>query len=100
MYLQPLDEAPTPAVPASASVAWDAGMVVGSRVLGQPDAEVLQLGTPVTAIDGRDTTRAPFDDFCQLLLEPPDRYEMTVAGEVPATVEVAQVEGFYLPLDD
>lgn len=100
VYLQPLDDAPTPAVPASASVAWDAGFVVGSRVLGQPDAEVLQLGTAVAAIDGRDTTGAPFDDFCQLLVEPPGDYEMTVASETPVTVEVAQVESFYLPLED
>jgi predicted aspartyl protease len=98
VYLQPLDGVPLPSVPLSASVAWDDGFVVGSRVLGQPDADVLTLGTPVSAIDGRDVTRAPFDDFCRHLLEGPAAYEMTVTGEVPTAIEVAPVDGFYLPV--
>ncbi len=95
VYLQPLDEAPAPSVPASASVAWDEGFVVGSRVLGQPGAEVLELDTSVEAIDGRDVSGAPFDDFCRHLLDGPDTYQMTVAGVVPTTVGVAPVEDFF-----
>ncbi len=98
--LQPLDEAPAPSVPAGASVAWEGGFVVGSRVLGQPDAHVLGLGTAVTAIDGRELTGAPFDDFCRHTLEGPATYELTLGGEEPTTVQVAPVAGFYGPLDD
>ena len=98
VYLQPLDEAPAPSVPASASVAWDEGFVVGSRVLGQPGAEALELDTSVEAIEDRDVSRAPFDDFCRHLLDGPDTYELTVAGEVPTTVGVAPVEDFFEPL--
>ena len=51
-------------------------------------------GAPVVAIDGRDVSRAPFDDFCRHRLEGPQRFELTVAGEEGSVVAVGPVEGF------
>ena len=94
LYLEPI-EALTPTVPRSAGLAWDEGYVVGSLVEDAPDNEDLVLGAAVSAIDGRDVSRATFDDFCAHLVEAPARYEMTVDGEAPVTLEVAPLEGFY-----
>ena len=96
VYLQPLDEVPAPSVPANVSVTgtslWSAP---GVR---QPGADALELGAPVSAIDGRDVSRASFDDYCQHMLEGPAAYELTVAGEVPTTIDVAPVGGFFSPV--
>jgi predicted aspartyl protease len=99
-YLSPLGDELAPAVPASAGLAWDEGFVVGSFVLGVPGTEGLVLDTDVVALDGRDVTRAPFDDFCARMLDGPATYEMTVAGELPSTVDVAPVEDFFEALAD
>lgn len=98
VYLQPLESAPVPTVPSLGSVTWDDGFVVGSRLPGAPGAAALEPGAPVSAIDGRDVTRAPFDDFCRHRLDGPERYELTVGGDVPVTVAVAPALGFFDPL--
>lgn len=97
VYLQPIDESASPAVPSLASLTWDDGFVVGSRLPRQPEAADLVLGTPVLAIDGQDVSRASFDDFCRHWLEGPERYELTVAGKEPATVAVGPAVGFFDP---
>jgi predicted aspartyl protease len=94
VYLEPIAASPGPADPPLSSVTWDEGFVVGSRLPGQRGAEDLLVGTPVLAIDGRDVSRASFDDFCRHRLEGPERFELTVAGEEPATVAVRPVHGF------
>ena len=94
VYLEPIAASPSPADPPLSSVTWDEGFVVGSRLPGQPGAEGLLLGTPVLAIDGRDVSRASFDDFCRHRLEGPERFELAVAGDEPATVAVRPVHGF------
>jgi|GEM_PF-5768540 len=98
VYLDPIAEL-APTTPSSAGLAWSDGYVVGSYVEGLPGNEGLALSTEVTAIDGRDVTHAPFDDFCtRLTAEGTATYEMTVAGEVPTTVVVAPVKDFFEPL--
>jgi predicted aspartyl protease len=99
-YLQPLDDTPVPSAPPSSSVAWDDGFVVGSRVLGQAGRDGPEVGIPVTAIAGRDVSRASFDDFCRHMREGPSTYEMTVSGDPPTTVMVAPVEDFHQRLGD
>ncbi|MEA2025777.1 MAG: hypothetical protein U9O18_03720, partial [Chloroflexota bacterium] len=98
VYLDPIAEV-APSIPASASLSWDNGYVVGSYAEGLSANDGLELGADVTAIDGIDVTRAPFDDFCtRLTAEDAATYEMTVAGDVPTTVEVTRVEDFLEPL--
>ncbi len=95
VYLDPIADL-APSVPASVALAWDDGFVVGSYVEGPAGIAGLELGARVQAIDGQDVTRAPFDDFCRRLTDGPDAFEMTIAGgEVPVTVDVAPVEGFF-----
>ncbi len=101
LYLEPLSEA-VPSTPASAGLGWDGGYVVGSFVEGLPGAGELELGASVSAIDGESVAGVPFDDYCTRVVrgEGPDTYEMTVAGEVPMTVDVASSAGFFEPLRD
>lgn len=94
LYLDPI--APlSPPPPASATLGWADGYVVRSYVVGLPGNAGLELGAPVTAIDGVDVTRARFADFCARLVAGAAATEMKVGGETPVTVEVSPVEGFY-----
>ncbi len=96
VYLDPI-EAVTPSIPASATLAWDDGFVIGSYVDGLPANAGLGLSDEVLDIDGEDVTGATFDTFCRHLTGTPASYEMTVAGEPPARFQVAPVEGFHVP---
>jgi predicted aspartyl protease len=100
VYLDPIADEHAPTPPMSASLGWNDGYVLGAFVEGLPGADVLTLGAPVVAIDGRDVSDVPFDDFCSHLTGPRTGFEMTVDAEVPTTLQVAEVADFYEPLAD
>jgi predicted aspartyl protease len=101
VYLEPITDAATrsPSIPMSATLSWDDGFTVGSIVEGLAETDPLELGANVVAIDGRDVTTAPFDDFCKRTLAAPTPHTITVAGDTPSTVEAAPVEDFFAHLE-
>jgi hypothetical protein len=97
VYLDPVADV-VPSIPASASLAWDDGFVVGSFVEGLPGNDGVELAAPVQAIDGEVVSDAPFDRFCRHLTQPPERYAVALAVEPPASVAVSPAAGFLEPL--
>ncbi len=97
LYLDPVTDDPRPHAPASSTLSWDGSdYIVGSIVEGAPGTDDLALTATVTAIDGEDVTAATFDEFCMCSTgDQASSYEMTVAGDVPTTVDVAPVEDFF-----
>ena len=91
VYLDPIADV-APSVPASASLAWDDGIVVGSFMEGLPANDSLELAAPVLAIDDEIVSDAPFDRFCRHLTQPPERYEFTLEDDHAQPVPVAPVE--------
>jgi predicted aspartyl protease len=108
IYLEPVDTDPRPSIPASATLGWDDGFVLGSLVEAQSaprtagDGVVIsapRLGDPVAAIDGRDATDASFAEFCSRMRDRREPRQMTIAADMPLTVEVGPVNDFYAALD-
>jgi len=94
VYLDPIATV-APSTPASASLAWDDGFVVGSYVEGLPANDGLQLAAPVLAIDDEIVSDAPFDRFCRHLTQPPERMVFTLEADHAETVPVAPVEDLF-----
>jgi predicted aspartyl protease len=98
IYLEPIDPGSGPSIPMSVALGWDDGFMVGSYVDGLAEGAGLQLGAPVAAVDGRDVTSAPFDEFCAYLRARPEIQQIVVAGDALRTVDVEPVRDFYEPL--